>query len=132
MVIQHALETTLFAKTDSSSGNSRPTSSCDKGCLELVKEAIDGYMVRGSHSPMQWMLDLRTYGLKIHHNTTAGETIEGATWKHFSADEPKDGLLGSLVGDEKRESIRHEVRTKCLPDIRLQAHTEKCIRLDMP
>ena len=28
-------------------------------------------MVRGSHSLMQWMLDLRTYGLKIHYNTTS-------------------------------------------------------------
>jgi hypothetical protein len=31
---------------------------------------MDRFMVRGSHSPMQWMLDLRTYGLKIHYNTT--------------------------------------------------------------
>ena len=32
-------------------------------------------MIRGSHSPMQWMLDLRTYGLKIHYNTTAPGNI---------------------------------------------------------
>ena len=31
---------------------------------------MDRFMVRGSHGPMQWMLDLRTYGLKIHYNTT--------------------------------------------------------------
>jgi hypothetical protein len=33
-------------------------------------------MVRGSHSLMQWMLDLRTYGLKIHYNTTSRGNIE--------------------------------------------------------
>ncbi|KAI1521184.1 telomere-linked helicase 1, partial [Pyrenophora tritici-repentis] len=41
-----------------------------KGCLQLVQKMMDRFMVRGSHSPMQWMLDLRTYGLKIHYNTT--------------------------------------------------------------
>ena len=37
-------------------------------------------MVRGSHGPMQWMLDLRTYGLKIHYNTTAKGHVE---WKAY-------------------------------------------------
>jgi hypothetical protein len=27
-------------------------------------------MVRGSRGPMQWMLDLRIYGLKVHYNST--------------------------------------------------------------
>ena len=31
---------------------------------------VDSFMVRGTHSPMQWMLDLRTYGLKIHYSAT--------------------------------------------------------------
>lgn len=30
----------------------------------------DKFMVRGTHSPMQWILDLRTYGLKVHYNST--------------------------------------------------------------
>jgi superfamily II DNA helicase RecQ len=42
-----------------------------KGCLQLVARMMDTFMVRGSHSPMQWMLDLRTYGMRIHFNTTA-------------------------------------------------------------
>src|SRR6266480_1839582 len=42
-----------------------------RGCLQFVAMMMDKFMVRGSHSPMQWMLDLRTYGLKIHYNTTA-------------------------------------------------------------
>jgi len=33
-----------------------------KGCLQFVQEMMDHFMVRGSHSPMQWMLDLRTTG----------------------------------------------------------------------
>ncbi|KAN0067914.1 hypothetical protein V8E54_013842, partial [Elaphomyces granulatus] len=37
---------------------------------------MDTFMVRGTHSPMQWMLDLRTYGLKIHYNTTSLGHIE--------------------------------------------------------
>jgi hypothetical protein len=41
-----------------------------------VKEIIDQFIVRGTHSPMQWMLDLRTYGLKIHYNSTARGHVE--------------------------------------------------------
>jgi len=33
-------------------------------------------MVRGSHGPMQWMLDLRTYGLKIDYDTTSRRHME--------------------------------------------------------
>jgi hypothetical protein len=47
-----------------------------KGCLQFVQEMMDRFMVRGSHGPMQWMLDLRTYGLKIHYNTTSRGNIE--------------------------------------------------------
>ncbi|KAI0603606.1 hypothetical protein TUN205_12188, partial [Pyrenophora tritici-repentis] len=47
-----------------------------KGCLQLVQRMMDRFMVRGSHSPMQWMLDLRTYGLKIHYNTTTRGHVE--------------------------------------------------------
>jgi superfamily II DNA helicase RecQ len=47
-----------------------------KGCLQLVQQMMDRFMVRGSHGPMQWMLDLRTYGLKIHYNTTSRGHVE--------------------------------------------------------
>ncbi|KAL5376689.1 hypothetical protein PMIN02_011724 [Paraphaeosphaeria minitans] len=43
---------------------------------EFVQQMMDKFMVRGSHSPMQWMLDLRTYGLKIHYNTTSRGHVE--------------------------------------------------------
>jgi hypothetical protein len=32
--------------------------------------------VRGTYSLMQWMLDLRTYRLKIHYNSTARGHVE--------------------------------------------------------
>ncbi|KKZ66220.1 hypothetical protein EMCG_08056 [[Emmonsia] crescens] len=52
-----------------STSNSRKQRSFQEW-LELFMEA---FMVRGTHSPMQWMLDLRTYGLKVHYsNTTRG------------------------------------------------------------
>lgn len=31
-----------------------------KGCLQLVQQMMDRFMVRGSHGPMQWMLDLHS------------------------------------------------------------------------
>jgi hypothetical protein len=37
-------------------------------------------MVRGSYSLMQWMLDLRTYGLKIYYNTTSCSYVEWVSW----------------------------------------------------
>ena len=37
----------------------------DKGCLGRVRDMMNRFMIRGSHSPMQWMLDLRTYGMRI-------------------------------------------------------------------
>ncbi|PVH96324.1 hypothetical protein DM02DRAFT_687969, partial [Periconia macrospinosa] len=49
-----------------SDDSSHPRRRQRKGCLQFVQEMMDRFMVRGSHSPMQWMLDLRTYGLKIH------------------------------------------------------------------
>jgi hypothetical protein len=36
----------------------------------------DRLRVRGSHGPMQWMIDLRTYGLKKNYNTTSRGHLE--------------------------------------------------------
>jgi hypothetical protein len=47
-----------------------------KGCLQLVQQMIDKFIVRGSYRPMQWMLDLHTYRLKIYYNTTSPGNIE--------------------------------------------------------
>ena len=88
MVVQKALEMRGTADGDNFNHNSAydfndsgyesdgsnstgPLRQQSKGCLQFVAEMMDSFMIRGSHSPMQWMLDLRTYGLKIHYNTTA-------------------------------------------------------------
>jgi len=84
MVIQDALETTDLVESEFSGEDSRPSSSnsdarsreVQQDCLWLVQDAMNRFMVRGSHSPMQWMLDLRTYGLKIHYNTTTEGCID--------------------------------------------------------
>ncbi|KAG9193953.1 hypothetical protein G6011_03988 [Alternaria panax] len=63
-----------------SDDSSNPPRRRRKGCLQFVQEMMDRFMVRGSHSPMQWMLDLRTYGLKIHYNTTSRGHVEWVGW----------------------------------------------------
>ncbi|MCJ1360886.1 MAG: hypothetical protein MMC33_010895, partial [Icmadophila ericetorum] len=67
MVVQQALELDAREKAQGVHG---------VGCIQHVHEMMDRFMVRGSHSPMQWMLDLRTYGLKIHYNTTAEGNVD--------------------------------------------------------
>ncbi|GME31054.1 uncharacterized protein LTHEOB_12917 [Neofusicoccum parvum] len=70
------------SRTSSGQGSARDSSGRSKrsqrsqrsqmkmSCLELVTKMMDSFMIRGSHSPIQWILDLRTYGMKIHYNTT--------------------------------------------------------------
>jgi hypothetical protein len=78
IVVQQALELSEpLANNEFDSDSAYESDSSDprrrrrKGCLQLVKEMMDQFMVRGTHSPMQWMMDLRTYGLKIYYNSTA-------------------------------------------------------------
>src|SRR6186713_1535079 len=67
MVIQQALE---WDREDEESGRK------EIGCIAYVQRMMNKFMVRGTHGPMQWMLDLRTYGLKIHYNTTAEGNVQ--------------------------------------------------------
>ncbi len=84
MVVQQALELSEPFKDDGFDSDSAYESDDGsslsrqgrKGCLQFVEEMMDKFMVRGSHGPMQWMLDLRTYGLKIHYNTTSRGHVE--------------------------------------------------------
>jgi RecQ family ATP-dependent DNA helicase len=84
MVVQQALELSGPLDEDEfdsdsayeSDDSSNPPRRRRKGCLQFVQEMMDRFMVRGSHGPMQWMLDLRTYGLKIHYNTTSRGHVE--------------------------------------------------------
>jgi superfamily II DNA helicase RecQ len=83
LVIQHALG--VVGTMDEEQGEAEDSGSeepegekgeAQSSCLGLVREMMDRFMVRGSHSPMQWMLDLRTYGLKIWYNTTSEGHID--------------------------------------------------------
>jgi hypothetical protein len=86
MVVQQALELSGPLDDDEfdsdsayeSNGSNNPPRRRRKGCLQFVQEMMYRFMVRGSHGPMQWMLDLRTYGLKIHYNTTSRGHVEWA------------------------------------------------------
>ena len=63
---------------------------------------------------MQWMLDLRTYGLKIHYNTTAEGYIdwvgEQISWKgsvQFTIQELRE-MVYKLIR-ESREILFHDL-----------------------
>ncbi|KAF1828319.1 hypothetical protein BDW02DRAFT_584568 [Decorospora gaudefroyi] len=89
------------------SGPSRSPRRRPRGCLQLVQQMMDRFMVRGSHGPMQWMLDLRTYGLKIHYNTTSRWHVEWTgdelLYKelHFSMAQFRSMVHG-LAGESRR------------------------------
>ncbi|TKA55481.1 hypothetical protein B0A49_13343, partial [Cryomyces minteri] len=81
VVVQQALELAGPFESDGLDSDSDSDSSVDtirprKGCLQFVTEMMDRFMVRGGHGAMQWMLDLRTYGLKIHYNTTSTGNVD--------------------------------------------------------
>jgi hypothetical protein len=113
MLVQQGLELSdadLADPQDSSDefdDNSAPSLCRPKGCLQLVKQMMDRFMVRGSHGPMQWMLDLRTYGLKIHYNTTSRGHVEWTgdelLYKnlHFSMAQFR-GMVHGLASESRR------------------------------
>lgn len=49
-----------------------------RSSFEWVKKMTNEFMVRGTGSPAQWLLDLRTYGLKIHYHATTDGKV---SWK---------------------------------------------------
>ncbi|KAK0352147.1 hypothetical protein LTR59_017192 [Friedmanniomyces endolithicus] len=77
-----------------------------------VQQMVRTFMARGTAWPIQWLLDLRTYGLKIHYNTTA---IGHVNWKDkhtleykniaFSMDEFR-GMVHQLVADSRRALLQ--------------------------
>jgi superfamily II DNA helicase RecQ len=46
------------------------------GCIDMIQHMVDQFMLRTSHGPMEWMLDLRTYGMKIQFSGTAPGYID--------------------------------------------------------
>jgi hypothetical protein len=89
MVVQYAVELSgassnaedeldEFHTNSAYESDSSPPRRQRKGCLQFVEKMMNRFMVRGGHSPMQWMLGLRTYGLKIRYNTTTRGHVEWA------------------------------------------------------
>lgn len=68
-VILTAFETSQDVDTDDTSD----------GWLSITTHIMNRFMVKGTHSPIEWMLDLRTYGRTIHANTTTSGHID---WKN--------------------------------------------------
>lgn len=78
------------------------------GVVEMVKMMVGKLMVRGNNTSMQWMLDLRRYGLKQDYNTTAVRNVD---WKgedelvyktlHFNMDAFR-GFVHSTVKEAER------------------------------
>ncbi|KAK6365036.1 hypothetical protein LTR81_028063, partial [Elasticomyces elasticus] len=72
-----------------------------------VQHMVRTFMARGTAGPIQWLLDLRTYGLKIHYNTTA---IGHVNWKDKHTLEYKNiaftmdqfrGMVHQVVADSR-------------------------------
>ncbi|KAJ5302427.1 hypothetical protein N7476_009226 [Penicillium atrosanguineum] len=93
---------------------------------EWLKVLVDTFIVRGTHSPMQWMLDLRTYGLHVHYNSTTPGHIawmgpDQILYKevHFSMGDFRGfvhGLVGSLQGI-LRDELLMTTETTPIPSI---------------
>jgi superfamily II DNA helicase RecQ len=121
MVVQQALELSEPFNDDDfdddsayESDSNRPTRRRPKGCLQFVQEMMDKFMVRGSHGPMQWMLDLRTYGLKIHYNTTARGHVEWTggdelLYKGFQFNMAQFRSMVHGLATESRRLLREEL-----------------------
>lgn len=58
-------------RTPSSSPMSTISRGSGRTFPEQVERMVQRFMIRGTHGPMQTLLDWRTYGLKIHFNSTA-------------------------------------------------------------
>ena len=48
----------------------------EKECLKSVVRMMNRFMMQDSHSLMQWMMNLRTYELKIHFNIISDDHID--------------------------------------------------------
>lgn len=94
----------------------RYRSRCRRGrsSFEWVQEMMNHFMVRGTGCAIQWFLDLRSYGLKIHYNTTA---VGHVNWKdkytleyktlHCTMDEFR-GMVHQLV-ESTRKALFEDV-----------------------
>ena len=78
-----------------------------------VQRMVQQFMVRGTASPMQWLLDLRTYGLKIHYNTTTEGHVHwpdkhtlGYKQVEFTMDQFR-GMVHQLLADTRQALLEN-------------------------
>jgi hypothetical protein len=89
---------------------------------------VDTFIVRGTNGPIQWLLDLRTYGKKVFFNTPSEGHIG---WKgedellykqiHFTMGDFR-GIVHSLV-DRVRTQLQHQLllaEATQVPSVHLQ------------
>jgi hypothetical protein len=58
-----------------------------RSSFQWVKKMMDAFIVRSTASPMQWMLDLRAYGMKVSFNMTSQGHV---SWQNSDVLEYKD------------------------------------------
>ena len=68
LLVENSYNLGLAQSTIITSRHNTPNNN-KKTYIKLVTSIIDAFMVRGTQGPIQWMLNLRTYGLKIYYNT---------------------------------------------------------------
>lgn len=91
--------------------------------FDWVRRMMDSFMVRGCASPMQWMLDLRAYGMKIGMNTTSpghvdwsnGDTLQYKSLKFSMAD--FRGMVAQLHQATRRALVEDVMLTPAADDI---------------
>ncbi|CAG8312800.1 unnamed protein product [Penicillium salamii] len=79
---------------------------------EWVVRLVDRFIVRGTRSPIQWILDLRTYRLKIYYNSTTPGHIkwmgqDRLCYKELSFTMGQfKGFIHQLVSDTRRVLLK--------------------------
>ena len=125
MVVQQAHEVAESIRQEAWSRTSSPCEFEDSGyesertsrprrprsSFEWVKKMMNSFMVRGTGSPMQWMLDLRAYGMKVDFNTTSDGHVG---WKDGDVLQYKDIHFSMADFRGMAEQLQISTRKKLL------------------
>ena len=76
MIIQHRFHESRKEEDEEDDEQDMEDGKKVLGCIDIVTRMVDQYMLRTSHGPMEWMLDLRTYGMKIMFSSTTPGYID--------------------------------------------------------
>lgn len=78
---------------------------------ELLTQMVDRFKIQGTHTPMDWMMDLRTFGQTIQSNATVDRSVGWSKHIEFSMPQLHD-ILANLVL-ETHQLLTH----RTLPDL---------------